>query len=139
MRLPGTRVLRIAVADVQQFIERDSELDEMAEDQELIEGDPAVDKLADDLASWLSKRDVDMESELCPRCAVRPIADTSERGWCGNCETEVAIALDETNERERARKRRWWEENGSEWRAATRTNEKKPATTRTKRKKTADA
>jgi excisionase family DNA binding protein len=110
-RIPGTKTLRIAVVDVVALIERD----------------PDDDQLAGDLAAWLNKRDVDRESELCPRCAVRSIDVKSAHGWCINCTTEAQIADDEARERERARKRRWWEENGTEWRASTRKKKGKKA------------
>lgn len=104
VRIPGTRTIRVRVEAV----------------TELIEHDESIEDLAGDLAEWLSHRGAEKAPSLCPRCAVRSVEKSSKQGWCTSCTTEVQIAEDEQRERERARKRRWWEENGSEWRKATR-------------------
>lgn len=49
---------------------------------------------------------------LCPACATR-LATTSS-GQCAECDSGGITPL----ERARARKRRWWAENGRAWRAA---------------------
>jgi hypothetical protein len=45
------------------------------------------------------------------------IDPASVEGWCATCTIERQIEIDAKNEREKARKLRWWSENGNAWRA----------------------
>lgn len=57
----------------------------------------------------LGARERSRPQPLCPRCGKRP--QTQPEGWCTQC-------LDDQHEAAKARKRRWWRDNGQEWRAA---------------------
>lgn len=97
---------------------------------ELEDVDAEEAELVDRLMRFQAAQASDRRPDLCPRCSKHPIAEDSSFGWCASCSTDRQIEIDAANEREKARKRRWWEEHGKAWdesRGVRSHKKKKPA------------
>lgn len=77
----------------------------------------AVERATAELARYVALRQAEGRSAVCPRCAIRDVDAGSRFGWCVHCTVDRQIEDDERREREKARQRRWWNENGPQWRA----------------------
>lgn len=78
-------------------------------------GDDDLQELIDEYLEWLGRRMAERPQPICPRCARWAQDPKSPLGWCATCTTERQIEIDARNEREKARKRRWWASSGREW------------------------
>ncbi len=96
------KVWRIELDDLYSFLGR-SQLDE------------AVDRVLEFMATQ------QLPDSICPACASHRIDPSSQFGWCAGCSTDRQIEIDAANEREKARKLRWWDANGKQWRDGRKT------------------
>ena len=105
-RLPAIRVGRVLLFPIDAVARALAELEEV---------DAGEADLVERLMRFQLAQASDRRPDLCPRCSAHPIAEDSKFGWCASCSTDRQIELDAAAERERARKRRWWAENGKRW------------------------